>query len=79
VTPGEIITASEGNGIGWLAWAWDDNDLAGCASDNKWFSMTTNCGRYARPSDLTDFGKDVVLDPGYGIATVAKRASIFSR
>ena len=79
VTPGEIITAAEANGIGWLAWAWDDNNLAGCASDNRWFSMTTGCGRYSRASDLTDFGKDVVLNPVYGIAAVAKRASIFSR
>jgi hypothetical protein len=79
VTPGEIITAAETNGVGWLAWAWDDMDLANCSSDNKWFSMTYGCGRYTRASDLTDFGKDVVLDPGYGIAAVAKRATIFSK
>jgi hypothetical protein len=79
VTPGQIIAAAEANGIGWLAWAWDDNDLAGCSSDNKWFSMTYGCGRYARPSDLTDFGKEVVLDPSHGIVALARRASIFSK
>ncbi len=79
VTPGQIITAAEANGIGWLAWAWDDNNLSGCASDDKWFSMTTLCGHYTQPSDLTEFGKDVELDPSYGIAVLAKRASIFSR
>jgi hypothetical protein len=79
VTPGQIITAAEANGIGWLAWAWDDNNLAGCSSDDRWFSMTKGCGRYAQPSDLTSFGKDVELDPHYGIAVLAKRASIFSR
>jgi len=79
VTPGQIITAADANGIGWLAWAWDDNNLANCSSDDRWFSMTTRCGHYTQPSDLTSFGKDVVLDPGYGIAALAKRASIFSR
>jgi hypothetical protein len=79
VTPGQIITAAEANGIGWLAWAWDDNNLANCSSDDRWFSMTKVCGRYTQTSDLTNFGKDVELDPNYGIAVLAKRASIFSR
>jgi mannan endo-1,4-beta-mannosidase len=77
VTPGQIITAAETNGVGWLAWAWDDNDLAGCKSDNGWFSMTYNCGAYAQPSDLTNFGQDIVLNPTYGLSTVAKAATIF--
>jgi hypothetical protein len=78
VTPSEIITAAEANQVGWLAWAWDDNDLRNCASDNSWFSMTYSCGHYTRASDLTNFGKDVVLNPSYGIAALAKRASVFS-
>src|SRR5579863_8905120 len=40
VTPGQIITAAESTGLGWLAWAWDDNNLSGGASDDNWFSMT---------------------------------------
>ena len=79
VTPGQIITAAEANGIGWLVWAWDDNNLANCSSDDRWFSMTKGCGRYTQASDLTNFGKDVELDPNYGIAVLAKRASIFSK
>jgi Cellulase (glycosyl hydrolase family 5) len=79
VTPGQIITAAEANGIGWLAWAWDDNNLANCSSDDRWFSMTKVCGRYTQASDLTNFGKDVELDPNYGVAVLAKRASIFSK
>jgi hypothetical protein len=77
VTPGQVITAAEANGLGWLAWAWDDNNLANCKADNNWFSMTYNCGTYTQPSDLTNFGQDVVLNPTYGITKLAKPASIF--
>ncbi len=77
VTPGQVITAAEANNLGWLAWAWDDNDLANCQSDNNWFSMTYNCGVYTQPSDLTNYGQDVVLNPTYGITALAKRATIF--
>jgi hypothetical protein len=77
VTPGEIITAAEANGIGWLAWAWDDNDLSGCKADDSWFSMTYQCGAYNQPSDLTKFGQDVVLNPTYGLTALAKPATIF--
>jgi mannan endo-1,4-beta-mannosidase len=80
VTPGQIITAAEAAGLGWLAWAWDDNNLADGKSDNTWFSMTYNGpGVYTQPSDLTDFGLDVVLNPTYGISALAKRASVFSQ
>jgi mannan endo-1,4-beta-mannosidase len=78
VTPGQIITAAESAGLGWLAWAWDDNDLPNCMSDNNWFSMTYNCGIYTQPSDLTNYGQDVVLNPTYGITALAQPASIFS-
>jgi mannan endo-1,4-beta-mannosidase len=77
VTPGQIITAAEANNIGWLAWAWDDNDLAGCKADDKWFGMQYGCGEYTKPSDLTIFGADVVLNPTYGLSVIARRASIF--
>lgn len=78
VTPGEIIQAAEANGVGWLAWAWDDNDLADCSSDDNWLSMTSHCSSYTQPSDLTIYGRDVVLNPTYGISVLAKPASIFS-
>jgi mannan endo-1,4-beta-mannosidase len=75
LTPAQVITTAEANGLGWLAWAWDDNNLANGASDNNWFSMThAGPGIYARPSDLTDYGKDVVLNPSYGIKALAKPA-----
>jgi mannan endo-1,4-beta-mannosidase len=79
VPAGQIITAAESAGLGWLAWAWDDNDLANGASDNNWFSMTyQGPGIYTQPSDLTNFGQDVVLNPTYGISVLAKPASIFT-
>jgi mannan endo-1,4-beta-mannosidase len=78
VTPLEVIAAAEANQLGWAAWAWDDDDLADCLSDNNWFSMTYNCGTYTQASDLTDYGQQVVLDPTYGLAVLAKPASIFT-
>jgi hypothetical protein len=78
VTPGQIITAAEAAGMGWLAWAWDDNNLGGGASDNDWFSMTyAGPGLYNTPADLTDYGQDVVLNGTYGLTTLAQPASIF--
>jgi len=77
-TPADVITAAESNGIGWLAWAWDDNNLSNGESDNTWFSMTyAGPGIYTKTSDLTDYGQDVVLNPTYGISTLATLASIF--
>jgi len=76
-TPGEIIQAVEANGVGWLAWGWDDNNLANCSSDDNWFSMTYHCSAYTQPSDLTVFGRDVVLNPTYGIRCSRNRLNIF--
>jgi mannan endo-1,4-beta-mannosidase len=78
VTAGQVITAAESAGLGWLAWAWDDNDLSNGASDNHWFSMTYHGpGIYTQASDLTSFGQDVVLNPTYGLTALARPASIF--
>ena len=73
-----MINAAEANGIGWIAWAWDDNNLSGGVSNDNWFSLTyRGPGLYASTSDLTIFGKDVVLDATYGLKKLAKPASIF--
>jgi mannan endo-1,4-beta-mannosidase len=77
-TPGQVITAAEASGIGWIGWAWDDNNLPGGAANDSSFSMTkTGPGIYTQPSDLTTFGQDVVLSPIYGLQALAKRATIF--
>jgi hypothetical protein len=78
LTPGQVITAAESNGIGWLAWAWDDNNLSGGKSDDTWFGMTyAGPGIYNTSKDLTAFGKDVVLNSTYGITKLTTKASIF--
>lgn len=61
ITPQQVIATAEGYGWGWLAWAWDDNNLGGCAADDQWFSMTTKCGQYTgKDTELTAFGKTIV-------------------
>jgi hypothetical protein len=77
ITPAQVITTAEANQLGWLAWAWDDNNLAACKASDTWFSMTFSCGVYTQASDLTTYGKDVVLNPTYGLQVLAKPASIF--
>jgi hypothetical protein len=77
ITPAQVITTAEANQLGWLAWAWDDNNLAACKASDTWFSMTISCGTFTQASDLTTYGKDVVLNPTYGLQVLAKPASIF--
>ncbi len=62
VTPLEIITAAEQNNLGWLAWAWDDNNVTGGQTNNEWFGLTyKGPGTYAQAADLTMFGQQIVL------------------
>ena len=59
----KLISDAEANGFGWLAWAWDDNNLAGClTSDIGWFGMTKNCAKYTGndSTELTAFGRKMV-------------------
>jgi mannan endo-1,4-beta-mannosidase len=62
VTPTQIINACEAAGLGWAAWAWDDNNLSNGASNNDWFSMTVaGPGTYTGDaSQLTSYGQIVV-------------------
>jgi len=77
LTPRQVITAAEANGLGWLAWAWDDNNLPNGASNDSWFSMTyKGPGLYEVPADLTQYGKEIVLDPTYGLKALAKPADL---
>jgi hypothetical protein len=77
VTPQQIIQAAESNGLGWIAWAWDDNNLPDDETNNTWFGMTYQRGVYTQPSDLTYFGLDVTLNPSYGWDALASPASYF--
>ena len=76
LSPQQVIAAAEGAGLGWMGWAWDDNNLANGASNNSWFSMTLNGpGMYTAASDLTTYGKQMVLS-SYALAR-AQKASDF--
>src|SRR5579863_1196535 len=62
LTPQQVIGAAEGAGIGWLGWAWDDNNESGGSSSNDSFSMTfKGPGIYTVTSDLTTYGQEMVL------------------
>jgi len=62
LTPQQVIGAAEAAGIGWMGWAWDVNNLPNGASNNSGFSMTLDGpGMYTAPSDLTTYGKEMVL------------------
>jgi mannan endo-1,4-beta-mannosidase len=60
--PEQVVADAEANGLGWLAWSWDDNDLAGCGGDDNWFAMVTKCGQYTGndATELTLFGRTIV-------------------
>jgi mannan endo-1,4-beta-mannosidase len=61
ITPQQVVATAEDAGFGWLSWAWDDNNLAGCQGNDYWFSMTVNCGKYTGlDTELTTFGRAVV-------------------
>jgi mannan endo-1,4-beta-mannosidase len=76
VRPERVIELAEQNGLGWLAWAWDDNNLEQGLSDDTWFGMSIS-GSYDSSADLTEFGRTVVEHPSWGLKTLAKPASIF--
>ena len=84
ITPGTIIQAADEQGFGWLAWAWDDGYSEGddgfALSRSGAFSLSGGepaSGSYPNNTDLTIFGNDVVLNPGYGTFTNAQPATVF--
>lgn len=78
IAPLEIMTSAEGYKWGWMAWALDDNNLAGAKSDDNWFAMLYNNFAYASSADLTIFGKVVVDNPTYGLKALAVKAVAFT-
>jgi mannan endo-1,4-beta-mannosidase len=75
ITPAQIVAAAEANGLGWAAWAWDDNDLANCMGDNNWFDMQINActGYTGLASQLTLFGQAMLP-----FLAIAQPATIFA-
>jgi mannan endo-1,4-beta-mannosidase len=78
-TPLQIMTAATNAGVGWMGWAWDDNNLSGCMANDSWFSMVYNpCGDQSNfATSLTNFGRTVVEDATYGIQATAVPATAF--
>lgn len=77
VTPEDLISACEANNMGWIYWAWDDNNGSGGATSNNWFGCQKQNGTYGSPSDLTEQGLDVVLSPNTGLTNLATPAPVF--
>jgi len=75
ISPTRVMQLANQNGLGWLAWAWDDNNLNGGLSDDNSFSMSYS-GSYNSSSDLTIYGKAVVEGAG-GLKATGQPASIF--
>lgn len=73
VTGPEVMQLAEQYQFGWLAWAWDDNDLANAQCDQNWFCLSLD-GTYA---NLSNWGNTVVHDPNLGIQAVAKPSTVF--
>jgi hypothetical protein len=59
LAPAEVIQSAEQHGFGWMAWAWDDNNLSSGQADNTWFALSY-VGGYGTTGDLTIFGQEVV-------------------
>lgn len=67
---GQTISGLEAYGtVGWIDWAFDDNNLAGGATSwaNWWGSTLAGPGNYAVPADLTATGLDAILNPRRGL------------
>jgi hypothetical protein len=60
LTPSEVISAAEAHNLGWVAWAFDDNNTANSQSDNLGFSMTYHNAIYNVSSDLTIYGQEII-------------------
>jgi len=79
LAPADLMASALARGIGTLAWAADDNNLANSMADDDWFSLFYNLMKAytGDAADLTIFGKVVVNDPTVGLLAVAKKASGF--
>ena len=79
LAPADLMASALSRGIGALAWAADDNNLASSMADDNWFSMFYNLIKAytGDAADLTIFGKVVVNDPTAGLFAVAKKAGGF--
>lgn len=71
VSVGQVIRTCEANGIGFCYWAMDDGFGFGG------YTATVATGTYTVPHDLSWNGLDMILNPQYGIASLAQPASFY--
>lgn len=61
ITPERVIHVAEQNGIGWLSWSWDDNDLSNAKCSNNSFCHVYDTSTASiEPANLTTFGATMV-------------------
>jgi mannan endo-1,4-beta-mannosidase len=75
ITPQQVVTMAEGYGWGWLAWAYDANDLPNCGASEGSFAIVKSCGIYKTDADLTGYGLTVVPL----LKSMATHATIFAK
>jgi hypothetical protein len=85
MSPIEIMGTAEAYNFGWIPWAWDDPASGtGNSYADLGFAMCQNAAVWAgggysasNPADLTDYGRQIVLNPTYGTSVLAVPATIY--
>jgi hypothetical protein len=78
----EVMTLANEYKVSWIVWAWDDTPAA---TTDGGFAMCKLSGSYFTPngyvtsnrSDLTEFGKQTVLDPSEGMVAIYNPLTAF--
>lgn len=77
----ETISVAYACGLGWKDWAWDDPVTASQTTGQIYYAdcFQANSNFYSTldPTQLTTKGQQVLLDPVYGLATLAVPATVF--
>jgi len=80
VAPGQIMSAADSYGLGYIPWAWDDHNSVvtfPAQFANNYFAMVLgNNGVYTANSQFTAFGLDVVANPRYGLWSRAQSSYV---
>jgi hypothetical protein len=73
----QIVSECEAQGLGWMYWAIDDNDLTASNVSQNWFGACLVNGTYAKPTSNTNVGLDAAWNPTTGVHALATPASVF--
>lgn len=84
LTPIELMGTCEAYNIGYIPWAWDDPPSGTGTGTALGFAMCQNAGSFTSggggfktqdPTELTDFGRTVVMNPTYGLLATSSLAT----